>query len=43
MSVEDRAWAMMVEEVGDIVHEDPTLAEALLPKYRERTQAEDAK
>lgn len=42
MSAEDRAWALMVSEIGDAVHEDQSLAEALLPRYRERIAEEDA-
>lgn len=41
MSVDERAWAMMIREIGDAVHEDPTLAEALLPRYRDRIAAAD--
>jgi hypothetical protein len=40
--LDERAWALMIREIGDIVHEDPTLAEALLLRYRERVEAEDA-
>lgn len=42
MSVEDRAWALMIKAHGDIVHENPALAEALLPRYRQRVEEEDA-
>jgi hypothetical protein len=42
VSVDDRAWALMIREIGDAVHEDRSLAEALLPRYRERVEAEDA-
>jgi hypothetical protein len=35
-----RAWELMVAAHGDIVHEDPDIADALLPRYRERAQAE---
>lgn len=42
MSVDDRAWALMVAEIGDAVHEDTMLAEALLPRYRARIEAEAA-
>lgn len=39
--VDDKAWALMVREIGDAVHEDPALAEALLLRYRERIETED--
>ncbi len=40
MSIEERAWELMVAAHGDVVHEIPGLAEALLPRYRERAEAE---
>ena len=41
MSVDERVWELMVREIGDAVHESPDLAEALLPRYRARIEAED--
>lgn len=39
-SVEDRAWELMITAHGDAVHEVPGLAQALLPRYRERAEEE---
>lgn len=39
-SVEDRAWELMVKAHGNAVHENPALAEALLPRYRTQAAAE---
>jgi hypothetical protein len=40
--VDDTAWALMVQEIGDAVHEFPDMAEALLPRYRQRIEKADA-
>lgn len=37
---ESRAWELMIAAHGDALHEIPGLAEALLPRYRERAEAE---
>jgi hypothetical protein len=39
-SIEKRAWELMVLEHGDVVHEVTGLADALLPRYRDRAMAE---
>lgn len=42
IDVEALAWELMVAAHGDAVHEIDGLAEALLPRYRERV-AQEAK
>jgi hypothetical protein len=36
VSAEDRAWAAMVRDLGDVIHTMPDLAEVLLPLQLER-------